>query len=247
MSDLHLSADGRPVWEENSKRKFLSAIAIIKKMQDIDAIIVSGDISNDGSLASYIFADHVFADLNIPTYWCAGNHDGLDTLYATFKPKFCHIAGQVLINGWRLYFVNSVAIDVDNPSVNRSRGIIPIIARKELDEQLSENPEPAVIILHHPSLEIGGWLDNKILKDRETFRETLSHHENVKLVLSGHVHCFSIKKEKNIIYSTASSIGYAFDPTLPKYEIKHGNEGFSSINLDNNKIIIENILLKTEK
>lgn len=31
MSDLHLSADGRPVWEENSKRKFLSAIAIIKK------------------------------------------------------------------------------------------------------------------------------------------------------------------------------------------------------------------------
>ena len=33
-------------------------------MRDVDAIIVSGDISNDGSLNSYYFADRVFSELS---------------------------------------------------------------------------------------------------------------------------------------------------------------------------------------
>ena len=45
MSDLHLSADGALVWEEDCRRKFLTAIKQIKMMRNIDAIIVSGDIS----------------------------------------------------------------------------------------------------------------------------------------------------------------------------------------------------------
>ena len=61
MSDLHLSADGALVWEEDCRRKFLTAIKQIKMMRDVDAIIVSGDISNDGSLNSYYFADRVFS------------------------------------------------------------------------------------------------------------------------------------------------------------------------------------------
>ena len=90
MSDLHLSADGALVWEEDCRRKFLTAIKQIKMMRDVDAIIVSGDISNDGSLNSYYFADRVFSELSIPTYWCVGNHDNLSVMFTTFKPKFCH-------------------------------------------------------------------------------------------------------------------------------------------------------------
>lgn len=116
--------------------------------------------------------------------------------------------------------------------------------RNELDGLLSKNPEPSIVVLHHPSLEIGGWQDNKILKERETFRELLCHHKNVKLVLSGHAHTFSVKKNENILYSTASSTGFAFSTELPKYEIKQGQEGFSCISLNKKFIFIENILLE---
>ena len=118
--------------------------------------------------------------------------------------------------------------------------------RNELDGQLSKNPEPSIVILHHPSLEIGGWQDNKILKDRETFREMLCRHKNVKLVLSGHVHTFFVKRDKNILYSTASSIGFAFSTKLSKYEIKQGQEGFSCISLNKKDIFIENTLLEVK-
>ena len=247
MSDLHLSADGALVWEEDCRRKFLTAIEQIKMMRDIDVIIVSGDISNDGSLDSYYFANRIFAELNIPTYWCAGNHDNLSVMFTIFKPKFCHLSNQALIGGWRLYFVNSVAKDNDEPNSNRSKGIVAMNIRKELDGLLSNNPEPSIIVLHHPSLEIGGWQDCKILKDRETFREMLGRHKNVKLVLSGHVHIFSVKKDKNILYSTASSTGFAFSTGLPKYKINQGLEGFSRISLSKKDIIIENVLLAQEK
>lgn len=246
MSDLHLSADGALVWEEDCRRKFLTAIKQIKMMRDVDAIIVSGDISNDGSLNSYYFADRVFSELSIPTYWCVGNHDNLSVMFTTFKPKFCHLSDQALLGGWRFYFVNSVARDNDDPNSNRSKGIVTMNVRNELDGLLSKNPEPSIVVLHHPSLEIGGWQDNKILKDRETFREMLYCHKNVKLVLSGHVHTFFVKRDKNILYSTASGIGFAFSTKLPKYEIKQGQEGFSCISLNKKDIFIENILLEVK-
>lgn len=243
MSDVHLPADGELLWGEDCRRKFLTAVGQIKEMQDIHAIIVSGDISNDGNIDSYIYADQVFAELNIPTYWCAGNHDNLSVLSTTFKPKFCRLDGQIKIGNWRLYLINSVIIDTDDPSRNCSSGLVTAKIRKELNEQLSKNPEPTIIVLHHPPLEIGGWQDNKILKERETFREMLCQHENVRLVLSGHVHDFSLKKDKNVIYSTASSIGYAFCAKGPKFEVIHGQEGFSSISLGEKDVIIESILL----
>ena len=88
MSDLHLPADGALVWEEDCRRKFLTAIKQIKMMRDVDAIIVSGDISNDGSLNSYYFADRVFSELNIPTYWCVGNHDNLRVMLLRLNQNF---------------------------------------------------------------------------------------------------------------------------------------------------------------
>ena len=167
-------------------------------------------------------------------------------MFTTFKPKFCHLSDQALLGGWRFYFVNSVAKDNDDPNSNRSKGIVTMNVRNELDGLLSKNPEPSIVVLHHPSLEIGGWQDNKILKDRETFREMLCRHKNVKLVLSGHVHTFFVKRDKNILYSTASSTGFAFSTELPKYEIKQGQEGFSCISLNKKDIFIENTLLEVK-
>ena len=52
--------------------------------------------------------------------------------------------------------------------------------------------------------------------------------------------------DKNILYSTASGIGFAFSTKLPKYEIKQGQEGFSCISLNKKDIFIENILLEVK-
>ena len=60
ISDIHLTRDGSSIWGEDTQQKFVKAIDLIKEIQNIDAILVSGDISNDGSLTSYEFADNSY-------------------------------------------------------------------------------------------------------------------------------------------------------------------------------------------
>ena len=62
-------------------------------------------------------------------------------------------------------------------------------------------------------------------------------------MLLGHIHYHLNRKIDNIIFSSSSSIGFAFDMNLPKFQIADGNEGFSLIDIVENSINIENILI----
>lgn len=69
-------------------------------------------------------------------------------------------------------------------------------------------------VLHHPALEIGGWQDLKILKNRDKFREIIESSEYVRIVLAGHIHEFTDRTLNGIRYSTAPGLGFAFSSKL---------------------------------
>ena len=247
MSDLHLTRDGLPIWGEDTRQKLECAIELIKKIQNIDVILVSGDISNDGSWESYEFADNVFSQTGIPTYWCLGNHDNLDLLKSTNSLKYCKLSDISELCGWNIILLNSVTKDDDVPGQNRSRGIIDSQTITELYEIVNGIDKPTIVVLHHPALEIGGWQDKKILKNRESFRKILESSKNVRIVLSGHVHEFSDTTLNGIRYSTATGLGFAFSGKTPNYKLSAGSEGFSEITIKGDKIFINNILLGNNK
>ena len=59
MSDLHLTKDGCPIWKTNTMEHFNQSIDIIHGMQNIDVIVVTGDVSDDGSEWTYQYADRL--------------------------------------------------------------------------------------------------------------------------------------------------------------------------------------------
>ena len=80
LSDFHLVAD-----ETASSRAF-NAKYILKNTVDkilgkkedfgnLDGVIITGDISDDGSTASYSDAYDILKDLNLPLLAIPGNHD----------------------------------------------------------------------------------------------------------------------------------------------------------------------------
>ena len=73
MSDIHLVKDGAKIWDTDTKSHFDKALKKISQIKDIDAIFVSGDLSDDGSLWTYQYIDDSFKSLGIPTYCCPGN------------------------------------------------------------------------------------------------------------------------------------------------------------------------------
>ena len=244
MSDLHLTKGGCPIWETNTMEHFNRSIDIIRGMQDIDAIVVTGDISNDGSEWTYQYADKLFSSLGIPTFCCPGNHDSLKVMLDEFKPLFFKVLPQsCIIDGWNLISLNSVIPDDEEPNQNKARGFLSNTSLNYMIQKVEEGL-PSIIALHHPPLEPGGWLNRKLLDNRDDFNRIISIYDNVKLVIYGHIHYFTNVQQGHIRYSSSTAVGFAFDKDLPKFQIADGLEGFSLIETVNDKISICNIHLK---
>lgn len=241
MSDIHLAQGGRIIWNTDTKSHFDKAIDIIKEMRDIDAIIVSGDVSNDGTEWTYQYFDEKISSLGIPTYCCPGNHDNIDIMFHRYSSNSYQIKDDVLIKGWRFYFLNSVVPDDDDFQQNKARGYLEDKVLVALEKSLISNHAPSVIVLHHPPQEPGGWLNRKLLDNREEFNEIISRYSHVRMVLYGHIHYNLQHEENGILYSSAPSIGYAFDKNLPKFQIAYKQEGFDLIEIGHDAITINKI------
>ena len=243
MSDLHLTKDGCPIWETNTMEHFNRSIDVIRGMKDIDAIVVTGDISNDGSEWTYKYADRLFSSLGIPTFCCPGNHDSLKVMLEEYNPSFFKVLPQsCIIDGWNLILLNSVIQDDEDPNQNKARGFLSEASLNYMIQKLEEG-FPSIIALHHPHLEPGGWLNRKLLDNRDDFNKIISLYDNVKLVIYGHIHYFTNVLKGHVRYCSSSSVGFAFDKDLPKFQIADGYEGINLIEIINDSITINNIQL----
>lgn len=236
MSDIHLVKDGAKIWDTDTKAHFDKALIKISQIKDIDAIFVSGDLSDDGSLWTYQYLDDSFKSLGIPTYCCPGNHDDTEVMMKSYNPKFYKVQECVSIKGWDFYLLNSV---VDG----MSRGLLPDTKIEYIENIIKHSDTPTVFVLHHPPIEPGGWLNRKLLENRNDLNSVLFKYANVKLVLFGHIHYHLNRRIDNIVFSSSSSIGFAFDMNLPKFQIADGNEGFSLIDIVEDSINIQNVLI----
>ena len=236
ISDIHLTDHGEPIWGVNTMEHFHRLMNSVKQHSDVNAIIVSGDISNDGSIWSYKYADGMFKELGIPTYWCIGNHDRLDSLQGSIS--YCEYLSEVNILDWGFIMLNSVIPDEINPDKNKARGFV---SEEQLDliRDASARYENLAIVLHHPPIETGGWLDRRILDNRRDLVSCIDECKNVKLVMYGHIHCFTNFEHCNIRYTSAPAVGYAFNNDLPKFEIDYGAEGYSIVEINDDNIKIE--------
>ena len=72
MSDLHLTSDKHPIWGVDTYEHFVKTLNSIDSIPNIDCIVVSGDIADDGNLLTYQYADDMLNSLSIPVLWCPG-------------------------------------------------------------------------------------------------------------------------------------------------------------------------------
>lgn len=112
-----------------------------------------------------------------------------------------------------------------------------------MESQIEATPQPCIIVMHHPPFKLNCWLTDKALINYNEFNTIIYRHPNVKLVLSGHIHHHSVIWKNGVAFSSASSVGFAFKSSLPRFTIENGMEGFSLIDIKNKGIQIKPILL----
>lgn len=237
ISDIHLTENGRIIWGADTMSHFNKLISVLANYH-IDAIILSGDLSDDGSEWSYDYLDSAFSKLGIPTYCCMGNHDSFENFsrmkYIKHTISFCYV-------GWKFILLNSVIKDETEPGKNKSRGFLNSESLLTLRNELKVNM-PTAIFFHHPPIEPGGWLNRRLLENRDAFNELIKV-SNVKLVGYGHIHYATKSLIDNILYTSAPSIGFGFDKDLPKFQIADSTEGFNIITFEKDTAEIEIVLI----
>lgn len=239
MSDLHLTADRHPIWGIDTYKQFCKALDCIKNIPNIDCIVVSGDIADDGDSLTYQYADDMLNSLSMPVLWCPGNHDNIETFYEFSKVSKSNIRDPLTINGVKIVPLNTVAPDESNPKLNRSRGVLFEEDFIYLNQHMLGHNYPTILVMHHPSYDPGGWMTNKILKNREIFNEVIPQYDDLFLILCGHIHYYMNQVINGKELVSAPAVSFAFHKDLPKYEIDYGQEGFLIIDINNKDIKVD--------
>lgn len=220
ISDCHVSAAADALYRGIDPRRNLERLLPMVRAEQPDLLLLTGDLSEDASDASYAWLADRFGELGVPMMSLPGNHDHAGRQTAWFAATAGPAPLVLQAERWQLILLNSAVPD-------KIGGCLAEAVLQQLDETLGANSCPTLIGLHHQPLPVGSrWIDRYPLADPEALWTVLEKHQQVRVVVWGHVH-HAVRLERNGVLalgapSTAcnsipGSTRFTRDPRGPAY------------------------------
>lgn len=192
VSDFHLFAD-RPETPpvrldiEKVARKVVDDMANFSPA--LDAIALTGDVTDGGSVADYELLKDVLSPLKVPVLIVPGNHDKRANLRTAFADRLPFKDGAFLnyetqIDGFRI-------LALDTLVEGQITGTLAPNSLSWLSQKLTHvTKQPTLILLHHPPFPSGMVpLDNNALvSGRDELAALVRAHSGPLVLLAGHIH-----------------------------------------------------------
>lgn len=148
-----------------------------------DALLLTGDLAQDGSPEAYRRLAGHLAPHSLPAWCIPGNHDDPRVLRATLPgPRFRH-ERHADFGPWRLLFLNTHDGDRGGGRLSESELADAALALTE------SGPEHVLVVMHHHPVPIDSWLDQSAALDNQDALWALAEAEpRLRGILFGHVH-----------------------------------------------------------
>ena len=191
LTDPHIKA-GRAIayGRVDTAALFEQSVDHVNKLTPkVDAVIVTGDLTDRGTPAEYDAVRPILDGLDCPYFVIPGNHDQPGNMRAAFADHaYLPPSGPFLH-----YSVDDLPlrlIGLDTTVPGRPHGELCAARLDWLERQLSGAPERATLVfMHHPPFETGiGHMDVQNLANAEAFVALVARHRQVCHVACGHVH-----------------------------------------------------------
>lgn len=228
ITDTHLFGDpqqellGICTWD--SLQAVLQSIQHDKQVFDL--VVVTGDISQDDSPASYqAFAQAVKA-FKKPVVWLPGNHDDALIMPDWLGDSPLSSANRVVTKHWQLIMLDS-----------QVRGFtFGELAQEQLEfvqQSLHEHPELyTLVFVHHNPVPVGStWLDQHRMKNGESLLSLLYTHPNARGVVWGHVHQDFVQKREHLHLIATPSTCIQFKPRSEQFGLDKRTPGYRYLSL----------------
>jgi 3',5'-cyclic-AMP phosphodiesterase len=186
---------------------------IAKRHPDLALLLLTGDLSQDESVASYEWLKSVVSEFGVPVYALPGNHDERGRMLAAFGDRI-RLASHIELSHWRIYLLDSTV-------PGETGGLLAQSELDRLQQDLQRYPvTPSLVALHHHPVAIGSaWMDRLGLHNSDALNSILQQQKQVKGVLFGHIHQEFLQRAGDILYLGTPSTCIQFKPNNRIYAV----------------------------
>ena len=170
------------------------------KENDIDLLIHSGDITQDGKLKYYKKARGIFEEVNVPCIIVPGNHDKRSGGLSLFE-KFIGPSNGVSEIG------DAVVIHVDSGISDTDIGRVGMVKFDMIKDALADYSKKPIkiVVLHHHILPVPkAGRERNVLSNAGDLLD-LFLKADVDLVISGHRHYPNVHRIENTVFVNAGT------------------------------------------
>lgn len=217
ISDPHVVAPGRLVSERLDtsvlfEQTIEQILLDLPRLHPVDAVIVTGDVSDDGAADSYGFFTAQIERLNLPYHVIPGNHDTREVMRQSFASRLSMPATGPLNWSQGLGALRLIGLDTLIP--NEGRGELTADTLGFLQTELTNMTEQAALIaLHHPPYLCGiGFMDVLGLTGIAELQDVLDRARCDLRLICGHVHSLSVGSVGRHIAIASPSCVSSFTP-----------------------------------
>jgi len=232
LSDLHVLAPGRKLMDILDTNALAErAVNRINTLDPApDFVVVTGDLTHNGGDDETRHARAILDALKPPYLALPGGHDDLSVFNSVFGDAFSNSDAWARdgackdLEDLRIVFINSLG-DGEGPSFSAERA-------RALNAMLCERPNaPTIVCMHHPPFQcripVSTYIDDPDASWALRLGDTLAAHDQVRLVLCGHVHRSMVTAWRGANVIVAPSTCVQVDPNFNDF---HANADRSKRN-----------------
>ena len=197
ISDSHIDDDKLVMGVDTQAN--LSAIVNNISNHYYDALLISGDLSQNGTLESYQKLQKILKPIEKKIYVLPGNHDDLSNLSQIFNESYMR---NFIIDCWEIITIDSVQAGKESGRLNDGQLYF-------LSQQISSSSAKYIILcLHHPPVSMqSDWDDEMSLENPDDFFSVIDKFDNIKAVMWGHSHqCSEFNRKDMKLFSCPSTL-----------------------------------------
>jgi len=182
ISDTHLFSDKNELHcGANVHQNLIDVLKHITLVEKPDAIIFTGDLTQDHSDASYREFVNIFRQLNIqtPVHFIAGNHDEFSQLESYLTGAPFNSEKELVNEHWQVLLINSKS---ETPAGYVAQNTLNTLANSVYSNKKQ------LVMMHHHAIDVGYSIDKHGLKNKDMFWSTLNNIPSISILACGHVH-----------------------------------------------------------
>lgn len=216
LSDAHVRPEGQLYQGvADSNAMFAGALAALHRLdRRPDAILLSGDLVDEGDPAEYAMVRRLLAGCDIPLLLMPGNHDEREAFRSAFADH-AYLPAEGRLH-WCVedFPVRIIALDTCPP--DRHHGALDPDSLAWLEKTLAaDRVRPTIVAMHHPPFACGiPYMDLYRYFDAEPLERIIRAAPNVERVLCGHVHRTMVRRWAGSLMCTCPSTTTEIDLKL---------------------------------